>query len=314
MLGSQPDAENWPTWVRQYHGRWLDGGDVAGNGQSSTGGWSQFINVSELVWRASSAVGGSPWEFIEPYDPETVISNLEDKRDAFATAVDELAPTTDIEGFIDAAVTKYDASLAAAAHINDVVAEFETDGAAAFQRDVSSINDGMWSIGAAINIQLPQALANLANERQAKIAGFRARLELMHERDRSQVVGHIADMMARLHLGKVQAQQTVVSQFFDVGRFRIAAKQDEIGIAAEYEERDTLWDLDLTENYSKAMQSIFGASLIPRNQTKGERIMGAVGTALNAGLQGAVNFGSPQAGLASFLGVLGINLLGELDW
>lgn len=265
--------------------------------------------MSEKLIAASSDMGGNPYQFVEAYDPDADLANFQDRHDELDALVDALADA-DVSSAISLARTYYDTSIHSSADIDTYIAAMEAASKGRHLREVARVHAGAFAIRAVQNSQLQISVGFLSSERENGIALEDSRLRLYNSRERAETVLRIADQLLRHKLAKIQATEGAFRAQFDIGRFRIAAKQDQLGFNLEMETKDALYDLELFAYYGNALASINGAAVLPRAQTTNERIAGAFLTSTSFGLQTGVAMGSPQAGIAGGLVSLASQLYG----
>lgn len=299
MAGGGNAQTTIPAYLETFHKEILD----------ADGAQAIELNIAEEMWLASSGVGGNPFDTYEPYDPDPEISDINTAVSAAITQVDSLNPQVNIETFLDAAITKYNASLMPSSEITTLVNASEARSRTAFQRGVAGTMAFAWTVGAMTNSQLPIALRMAVKDRDQQLAEYEAKLTLFQQRDRTSTVIAIANAMANLLAEKTAKKAAMASLRFQEAQLIINAKQDEISAALEWETRAATWDMDLINDSLNVMSSIFGAAAMRRAPTKGERFSAAIGTGLNAGIQAGVAFGSPGAGLALGAASIGFQAL-----
>lgn len=273
----------------------------------NTGGYTMpaQLNIFEAMYNASSYAGnllpvrlGTPYNDIEPYDPDPELARVRDDVDMVKRTVKEINPQSDLEDYINLALKHYDDKFGSDQRIDLVMEAQARRSRPRFQRDIGNILDYAFSVGACMNSQLPIAQMKALDDRRAAEDELESRLLLSDHSDRSRVVMAIATQVAQLQLQKMASQFQVASLDMTESKLRVTAKMDELLYALDWEARDRTWDADLISDYMSVFTSIFGAGNLKKAPTKVERIMGAIGTSLNAGLQGGTALGSGPAGAA----------------
>lgn len=302
--GDDINAANYndPATVTAY-GIAGGGGDFAnwfGRDDSGT------FNVVDLVYAASSGVGGSPYESVTAYNPDTLISDISDALDLMLEAIDDFGQNT-LQDAVDTAVLQVD-TLIGTDYISDRVAAFRTRQDTAYLRDVSQLYAGLWEAGAIVGTQTFIAAALLKNESTRQVTDYETSLQVAQQGMRLQMLGQLISTAVSIAQAKMAARQSYAGSRMDHLRFTTTVKQDQQDKDLEYLTHDVTWDLDMMGYASNALGALYGAQIVPRTQTKGERLLAALNSSISIGIQGGMALGSPQGGLA--LG--GVNFLTSL--
>lgn len=304
--GSSPtDAAYVMMYSNQYQA-WLNGTLNPG----AVGGW----NAADLIVEATSAVGGSPYEFVESFDPTDLIEALRLRVETLRDAVDALDPistTGDVHDAAELAEDLFDDHAGSSSHIGAVVTAAETRGKAAMLRQLSRTVIGLWDMRALMSTQVGPEIALIQAEFGGQLADLDARLRQQADMQRMQSVQHIMGLILAEKERKISALQRQILAEADLAKFEISAKTDQITQDLAWEINDTLWDLNLGPYASNFISATMGASQIPRPMTKGERILGTVTNALSAGLTAGAD--DPAMGIAAAALSLGGGLLTQLE-
>lgn len=271
----------------------------------ATADWADFtnfagldadFNVFDLVYAASTNVGGSPYESITAYNPDSLIADIEDALLLMEDSVEGLDSNVLLEA-IDIAAQYVDELMGDTA-ITDLVADYETRQNIAYARDVANLYAGLWEGGAIIGTQTFVAAALLKNERNREVSEYEKSLQVANQGQRAQLASQLVSLAVDIALRKMQARQAYAGTRMDYAKLVTLTKQDQIEKDLEYETRDATWDLDLMQYAQNALGAIYGAQQSPRTQTKGERLLAAVNSSISLGIQGGLALGSPGGGVA----------------
>jgi hypothetical protein len=311
--GSSPAVIQYPNLLAQVWGGLVTGEEptlatvsTAAPGQSIT-----FANLDTshiLMDELSAALdAGSPFADVAAVDPTDVVDKVDEERDRLLTLIAGLDlddPSTFIHDLAD------DASTIATDHVVSTAAAvtaFEARRQAEVSRAMSLVMAGYWEANAVVGTQMGMALSNVVAQNEKEVSNFDAQLSTQ----KAAYTMQLTDSMVRTAamLWELAIKGTHVAQ--ETGRFRITALQDQQNIDLTYLVKNQLWNLDLYDYGFKALAALGGASVIPRAQTQGERILGAVSNAVSTGLGMGASFG-PAAGVAGFAGSLAMGGIGAL--
>ena len=189
-----------------------------------------------------------------------------------------------------------------------LVAAFSTRQNTGFNRDVSALFAGLWEAGAIIGTQAISAAALLRNDRNRALTEYELQLQVNRQGMRTQLVSQLLSTAVNIAFQKMQVRQALVGNEIDVMRYVVSAKQDQQDKDLEYITKDLVYDLDLMQYAQNALGSIYGAQQVPRQQTKGERLLAAVSGSISTGINAGLALGSPAAGI----GLGAVNLATQL--
>jgi hypothetical protein len=260
------------------------------------GSGNTTFNVADLVYAASTNVGGSPFESVAAYNPDTLLADIEAALDLMEASVEGLSDSVLIDA-IDLA-SNYIDTLMGDSNISDLTALYSQRQDTAYARDVANLYAGLWEGGAIIGTQTFVAAALLKNERNREVAEYEKSLEVSNQGQRTQLLSQLVSLAVDITLRKMQARQAYVGTRMDYARMATLTKQDQMEKDLEYETRDATWDLDLIQYAQNALGAIYGAQTTPRTQTKGERLLAAVNSSISLGIQGGLALGNPGGGFA----------------
>lgn len=280
--------------------------DVNPTGTPSYSSYSTINGETIFSLIEEAMVSGSPYENVTAYNPDSIIADIR-------TALDDLRDTISDydEDTLNDAVTQASErvdELMGTDNIPDLVALFRERHDLAYNRDVSNVYAGLWEAGAIVGTQTFAAAALLKAEHDREVSEYEKNLQITRQAQRTQLVGQLLQMAVNTALQKAQMRQSLVGTNLDYLKFVTTAKQDQQDKDLEYLTRHLTYDLDLMQYATNALGAIYGAQQVPRQQTKGERLLAALNTSISLGIQSGLALGSPAAGF----GMGGLNLLAQL--
>jgi hypothetical protein len=258
---------------------------------------SGMFNVMTELYALRRDGDGSVYDGLAAYNPDDHITRLEQALDRFQNEIDGYDVASDLPQAIEiareqAAVLMDDDS------IDDAVDAFEARQRTDHLEAVSSTLMGLWDAGAILSTQALQAVAILEDGRQRTVAEYSAKLRLGREDQRIQSATQFATVILQRRDREVALRQAYIGAALDSLRYTVTVKQDQQDKDVEYLIADKFWDLSLLQQALNANSAIYGAQIVPRAQTKGERLMAALNGAASMGIQGGMATGSPEGGVA----------------
>jgi hypothetical protein len=254
------------------------------------------FNVTDIVYRESSGVGGSPYESVTAYNPDSLIAEIEDAMDEMENAISDFEDDLLDESAQQA--TEIYQTILGDNSIDDLVDAFRVRQDSAYLRDVSTLYAGLWEYGAIVGTQTFIGAALLKNENNRAVTEYEKNLRVNHESMRMQMIGNLVNTAVGIATQRMQARQAMAGSRIDALRFITTVKMDQQSKDLEYMTRDSTWDLDLIQYAQNALGAIYGAQTTPRTQTNGERLLAAINSSVSMGIQGGLAIRSTQAGLA----------------
>lgn len=271
---------------------------------------SRTKNVYDTMIDAMSDVGGSPYEFVTAYDPDSDLNDTQDRYDTFDSLVSSLDAETDLTAAIDLAVAKVDADVISTTEIDNVVTATDTRMRPQHLRDVMRTAAGFFEARAVMTTSWDLSLASLESQRQRQITETDAQLRLYAQRERADAILRTADMYLAQITRKLEAERIATALQVDIARNKIVAKQDETAFNLDVETRDATYDLELFNYHHTALAALQGVNTLPRIYSGRERLMGAVTNSASAALQFGTATGNPGVGALTFVATLGAQLFG----
>lgn len=252
------------------------------------------INVADQM---ETAAGRNPFNAATPYNPDADLSDAKDRLDSLIDYVDSLDTAQDLETDATTAQGIAENSIYPTTRIDALVESFEDRQALRFARAASRIAAGMQDIQATMTTQFGMALTQLELDRAMEVNAFDAQAQLQRERDIQDFTRVVLDVLNSGRMQRVQVLGTTMQAQIDLARLNIIAGQDYIEKQLEYKTRHTLWNLELFQYGTNVLASVTGAAMIPRAQTKGERLISAFTGSAAFGIQVGSALKNPGAGL-----------------
>lgn len=259
-------------------------------------GHGATFNTMDLIFEASSQAGGSPYENVTAFDPDSLLQDVVTALQQFRSAVDDYDPESITQDVMATARTEA-ATMFPASSVDAAVAAFDESTKAGHLREISRTLSGAWEAGAILSTQVFGAIANLGEARTRQINEYRAKLNLQRNSEFTTAVLQIAGMMIQAEGTRLNAWQAYTVVAMDRAKLHVTAKQDQRDKDLEFLTRHITWDLDLMQYGYNALGAIYGAQVVPRSQTKGERLLSLISGSASMGIQGGMAMGSPQAGI-----------------
>jgi hypothetical protein len=272
--------------------------------------WSDYsevatgANIFDLVGNAINA--GSPYENVTAYNPDQLIRDIKDALDDLKSEIDDYDEET-LNDAVRQASEQVDA-LMGTSNIADLVELYRTRMDTAYNRDVSALYAGLWEAGAIVGTQTFAAAAMMKNERSKQVSEYELQLEVNRQSARMSLVGDLLNKAFNISVQKMQMRQMQLGAEFDRLKFVVTTKQDQQDKDLEYLTKHLTYDLDLLQYATNGLGAIYGAQQVPRQQTKGERLLAALSSSVSMGIQGGMALGSPGAGV----GLGAFNLFSQL--
>ncbi len=266
------------------------------------------LDTSHVLMDELAAVldGANPFEDVDAIDPEEAIELIQQQRDQLLNliaGIDLDNPSGFITTLSAAAETDVDAHIMDPADTVTAFADRRRDELANL---TSSILAGYWMANASVGTQMGCALSNAVSRYEKEVASYDASLS---DR-RATLILQETDMMQRMALNLIQVATQAVHVVQETGRFEITAKQDQMNIDLGNLVKATQWRMDQYHYGFQGIAALGGAVVVPRAQSQGERILGAVTNAVSTGLSTGAMTGNPMIGLAAAGGSLAFNGLG----
>lgn len=265
------------------------------------------FNVATELYSLRRDGEGSVFQNVVAIDPSSEISRINEALDQMQTNVTNYGNTTNLPEAVQTALAQADLLLPDD-DIDTVIAAVEARALTDHLAGVSRMLSGIWEAGGIISTHTLNAMAILEDGHQRSVTAETTKLRAARRETRSRIALQLVDRASAQQDQKVMLSQAYLAAALDVMKYSLTAKQDQLAMQVEYDLADRMWDLDLLKEALSANSAIYGAQVVPRAQTKGERLLAALSGSMSMGIQGGMAMGSPEAGLA--LG--GVNFLSQM--
>jgi hypothetical protein len=298
-----------PTYAMAQHARWMHNktptfemvglsGTAATDYTSYTGDLAaqpEYHVHDEMV----DAAALNPFVGVQAYDPDSDLSRIENSLDDFADVVEGLAPEDMMALAVASALESVDTDIYSEDDIATAVQAHEARTEEGYQRRVSGVLAPLFAGRATMSTGFDGALSLMANQREAEIQDYSAKLGLIGQEKRISLAVQFTEQFIGLVQLQLTSHQALTSLTKDVAQMRIVGMQDQIATDLGYDEAEARWRPDMFEYGAQMLSAYAGAGPVPRPQSKGERIMGALTTAGTVGLQAGMALKNPQIGFGA---------------
>lgn len=313
-----------PSYNIAQHSKWLNDnlptGDMLGlTGDALTdydGTYTTAINaLGDFNAHEEMLLGASlnPFTGVAAYDPDPVLSDLEETLSDFDAIVNDLDPSDLMTLAVTAAIDAVTEDVYSETDIAAAVAAHEARTEEGYQRRVSSALSSLLVGRATMSSAFDGALSLMANQREAEIQDYSAKLGLLSQEKRISLAAQFSQQFIGLVQLQVTGHQALTETAKAIAQMRIVGMQDQIGTDVSYDENEARWRPGMLEYGAQMLSAYNGAGPVPRPPTKGERFMGLLTTSASVAIQGGMALGSPQAGIGVGIATLGAGLLSS-NW
>jgi hypothetical protein len=289
--GAKDTGSNFSTTYEDFFGLDVDGD----------------FNIAAKLYALRREDGGSAYENVEAFNPDSYVARIDRALDDMLNAVADHDPDakfgelmTLLDEHLDEMVPDAEIDAAVDAHARRT----ETD----HLQQVSNVYMGLWEAGAVLSTQTMGAMAILEDGRQRTLSEYDAKLRLAQADRRAGVRSQMVGLVLQFADRSVSLKSGALQGAMEAMRYVTTVKQDQIDKDVEYMNADLFWDVSLLQQALNANSAIYGAQIVPRSQTKGERLLAAITGSGSMGIQGGMATGSPEIGALMGLG----NLMGNL--
>lgn len=280
--------------------------DEDGDGTIESGEERGTFNIASQLYLLREANGGNVYENVAAYNPDKLIARVESSIVEFRNAINSYEPDLYVQDAVTLARTQADRMLGAD-KIEAAITAFEARQRPAHLQAVSRTLSGLWEAGAILSTQTFGDLAILEDGYQRTQADFTARLLQAREDQRANMAAQILALAANSQERIVALRQIYVSVALDAMRTIMTAKQDQLDKDLEYLVSQKFWNVNLLQMALNANSAIYGAQMVPRAQTKGERLVATITGAAGMGVQAGTAMKSEGAGI----GMAGLSVLAQ---
>jgi hypothetical protein len=279
-------STGYPTAIEVMHQTWLTGQHMDDETYTNWTGtdWSDYGNVADDIVAARSDAGGSPWENVVAYNPDSQLDMAQQKLDEFYYEVAGIAAQTDVETAIDAVAEKLDEHYVDATEtIDAVVDEAEARSILDSQRAVSRFAAGMFDLNAVMTSQFATGIALIEAERAQGITDLEKRLYLEAQQTRNANLVPLVSAILQKAADKARGYQAAALLQGEISKQHIVAKNEEHTMNLQAEVKDATWDLDLW-NYAVKMLAAPAGTAVQPGPEPWEKALGALSTIVSMGL------------------------------
>lgn len=282
MMGG---VTSFPAHMTLYHssnmGMYMDGTEAKWQWDPDDPAFPDPPPEDAAIIRADSFIldhraaqsAGNPYETVEAFDPGPTLSAIDTAFSAYATVANGTAPTTDWNTFADTAATKAE-GLLDGDDISMAVDAFGRKTVPALARAINNITAGMSDINAVTGSSafvMGVANANIANN--AEIAAYRASLMIQRSDKKQALVMQGIEEMMKLQAIKIESMRNALAMFADIGKTKIVAKNDQIGMDLQYAAKEATWYIDLHKSSMSMISAISGVPTVPPPLTKEQQAL-----------------------------------------
>lgn len=268
-----------------------------------------YMNTIHETWLTAIAANivASAFPVLTPFDPTTMIAEMDTNIDAFQTIVTAINEHADYDTIFANAVALIDAEFAPAAYITARVAAHST----ALETEINTkvyprFLAGMRNINAVLSSAFVIGQAAIAQDKLDKVAKFQADMELQVFNKRADMITAVSGEMLRIKLQKIEFGRVIVSLWMDYARIALAAKSDYTNDLKSNAIDSMKWPLEKYKYGSNLLAGITGgvSSTSSMEGSRTARIIGSglSGAAAGAMIGGAVIGGGGGEGIGAVLG------------
>jgi hypothetical protein len=260
-----------------------------------------YTNIDNFFGNDESGTGdltvGNFNENMVAYDPDDLLADVTDAFEEFKAAVRDYDATEVIRTAVNEAVGNIDTLIPEEA-INDAVDVFAEKSKAEYQRAVTDTLTGLWEAGAILSTQAIGKVAILGRARLLANREYEARLRFQWRNDQLTAQAQLVSAAVQAAGAELDANRAFCALMMDRAKVHVTAKQDQKEKDLEYLVKHITWDMNILQEYGfSSIGALYGAQVVNRSQTKGERLMSLITGSASAGIQGGMAMGSPEAGV-----------------
>lgn len=265
------------------------------------------MNVSALL---------NPYTGVSAVDPSTELDRVDDAIDEYVDAAELLDAETLLADAVNAALENVTSEVLSDAELQASLTAFSDRTEEAYLRRVSGAAASLLGGRAVMSGGFDAAMTALANQREAEIADFSAKLGMMNHEQKSTLAVQFTNQYMQIVQAHIQARQTAVALVLESAKARILGEQDRINLDLDYDVREVQWKLDQFEYGQGVISAYSGGGPIPRPKTPGERLLGNLGGNLTGALSAGIGIGTvtknPLIGAIAGLGVFGLTAISNV--
>lgn len=270
----------------------------------------QDLNAPSVLPEMATAAALNPYVGVASYDPSAELDKIDDAVDAFTDYVEDFDPELLLPDAIAVAMEVLDNSTLSEDDLTASVAAHRNRTEEAYQRRVSGASASLLAGRAVMSGGFDAMLTAMANQREAEIGDFSARLTIVNREQRTQYAIQFASQYVQIAQTILQARQAGVGLAQSAAQFRIIGEQDRITQDLLYDEEEIKWKLNLLSYGQNTIASFSGASTIPVPKNGVQKLLGGLGPsvtgAVGAGIGLGIATGNPLIGVLGGVAVAGL--------
>jgi hypothetical protein len=273
--------------------------------------------TSDSIWAADYAVvdfnvrdemttsaDNNPHTGVAAYDPESDLGDMDDRGDEYMDAADDIDPEQLLADSFEAALEQIDGVVINESLIDDSVAAFTETTDNEFLRGMGRAMMGFQGGRAVMTTHYDARLGDFETDRRREVQKYEADLRMNMHLQRIEMSKHLAGQFVQVVQLQLNALQNAAALQIDLGKIRIAAKQDQINIDLNFDVNEENWRLDRFDYGAKMIAAYSGGGPAPKPLSTGERVMQTISTAATLGIAGGQALKSEAGGGLIGAGVL----------
>lgn len=258
----------------------------------------------------------NPYTGVSAYDPSAELDRLDDAVEDFIDSIEVFDPETLLADAVNAALENVTDTLLSEAELTAAVAAHRDRTEDAYLRRVSGAAASLLGGRAIMSGGFDASMTALANQREAEIADFSAKLGMMNREQRTNLSISFASQFIEIAQFYTNARQAAVSLVFQAAQARVVGEQDRINQDLDFDNQEIKWKLNLFEYGQGVISAYGGAGPIPRPSSLSQRLFGNLGATATGALTAGIGLGTatknPAIGAIGGLGVFGLMTLSNI--
>ena len=256
------------------------------------------FHMAHELYSMRTDAGGNPFTTVAAAKPDEYIAIA---LEALKTMKGKVNTNSDIQlalpAYVTNAMTEAKKLLSDDA-IGDTISALEARLRTDHLSGVGRMNKMFGMAGRVLNTQYMGMVALSEDGYQRTLAEKTYGLRLDRDRQREQITMQLIAQFLQGRGNDVSLAQALLGSSLDAMRIVTTIKQDQIDKDVNFTLGEVQWDFNLLQEAMNANASIYGAQMVRRAQTNGERLAATLSGAVSTTLQGYGATGSPTAGLA----------------
>lgn len=258
----------------------------------------------------------NPYTGVAAYDPSGDLDRLDDAVEDFVDSIETFDPETMLADAVNAALENVTDSVLSEAELTAAVTAHRDRTEEAYLRRVSGAAASLLGGRAVMSGGFDAAMTALANQREAEIADFSAKLGMMNREQRTNLSISFAAQYIEIAQTYLNARQAAVAQVFQAVQARVIAEQDRLEKDLDYDRMEVQWKLNQFEYGQGVLSSYAGAGPIPKPSSLAQRLFGNLGATATGAISAGIGLGTatknPAIGAIGGLTVFGLMTLSNV--